>query len=193
MSENILLNIPRPVLFLILENLELGDINRLCKTSKAIAKVCRNKDFWYYKSKRDYPETQNFSWIDAYLARLKKELTEDTAQKEYLRRYGNDIDFRSIYYEDIKDKWGYISMHLRYFEYYDEDINIKDAMKAAESAIKAFIDDPNMLNLISTPAYNEQYWTLVSKMFSYVLKHYDKYPLSIPKQVIKNIYDDRFV
>ena len=189
MNKDYYTNIPRPLLLQIASELSLGELNQQCRTSQAMVELCRDNDFWYAKLRKDYPNgtgvRNKFSWIDAYLNKLQKELTEDQAQREYLRKYGNDIDFRSRYVDNFERAMRYIGQLIDDIQYCGGD----KYKRRTEELVSIIIGDPNIQHALFTLPHLS--WKQeIEKAFERVLGN------TMPKRnrdLVQKTYNDLFV
>ena len=174
--------LPKPILLDIASNLSLKDLAEQSQTSKIMSQICSDRQLWYSKLKQDYPDARcpnkEFSWIDAYLDKLRHELTEDTAEKLYRNKYGDDIDFMKKYFTCIGEKLRYaitwmpdIGRMIRKEKFYK-------ALGYASSFVDLFIRDPNSIVLFKQPSYSGSRQR-AKELFTFLIDKYDPQTVDI--------------
>ena len=177
-------NLPKPLLLQIASDLPLKDLDQLCKTSKAMNEVCQNKQFWYQRISKNFPKNQYggniFSWIKTYINRLQSELTEQTAERLYVQKYGYDIDFREMYITNIKKQLSDIGSYIQDYNYYNNNMSLygrRKVFQSVEETSKKFleaINHPDTKYSLMTPEFRVLRQR-IRPIIEYMLNNYDAY------------------
>lgn len=119
--------LPNELLFKTIENLSVGDIKQLCRSSYKLSRICNNWYFWSYLSERDFGFPKEKFYVDD-----PKIKPVDRYQRIENLLSNKNKNFQAAIYDDDLDSLDILLL------YYDPSINHNDAISIASS--RGYID-----------------------------------------------------